>query len=188
MGCHNLRTAHVVVLGSDNVREFRTPHFLLLRCQLMLTEEQVLIEPLVGGGGGPTTPEPAPDLALRALAPARPAIRESSAAEILSNLKDITLDYKFRGRVEDLYRGRWTREPRWQVTVAILPRKLPGDVWFCSFLEGSAVIVTASTVQDVSMLRRGDPVIVSGKINDVSRLDYVHLTDATIRGDGGTPF
>jgi hypothetical protein len=103
---HNLRTAHVVVLGSDNVREFRSPNFLLLRCQLTLTDEQVLIEPLVGGGGGPT-PEPVTDRALPAPAPEHPTIRENSAAEILSHLKGTRLE--FYERVEELYRGRWTR-------------------------------------------------------------------------------
>jgi hypothetical protein len=90
---HNPRTMHFVALGSDNIREFRTPNFLMLRCQLTLTEEHVLIEPLVGGGGGPTrSPPPIQDLP--ALAPERPTIREKSAAEILSNLNGTTLDYQ----------------------------------------------------------------------------------------------
>ena len=179
----NLRTKQSVEIRGDNFREFRTPNFLILRCQLTLTEKDVLIEPIVGGGGGPTT-EPATDTALPAPAPERPTIRENSATEILSHLKDITLDYEFRARVEDLYRGRWTREPGWQATVATLPRKLPGGAWFCSFLEvGSAIIVMAFTPQDVSALRRGDAVTVSGKIGDVSRLDYVSLEDAAVVRD-----
>jgi len=43
----NLRTQHVVTLGNDNIREFRSPDFLILRCQLKLTLNRVLIEPLV---------------------------------------------------------------------------------------------------------------------------------------------
>jgi len=180
----NLRTKQSVEIQGDNFREFRTPNFLMLRCQLTLTEEHVLIEPLVGGGGDPT-PEPATDRALPAAAPDRPTIREKSAAEILSNLKGTRFDYD--DRVGELYRGRWTRDPGWRATVASLPSKLSSDAWFCSFLEvGSAIIVTASTIQDVSALRRGDAVIVSGKISDVSRLDYVHLADATVLGDEGT--
>jgi hypothetical protein len=179
---HNPRTMRVVVLEGDNIREFRSPNFLLLRCQLTLTEEQVLIEPLLGGS---VPPEPATDRVPPALAPERPTIREKSAAEIISNLKDITFDYQFRARVEELYRGRWTRDPGWQATTASLPSKLPGNAWLCSFLEvASAIIVTASTIQDVSALRRGDSVTVSGKISEVSRLDYVHLTDATVYGYG----
>lgn len=46
---HNIRTGHVAQLGNDNIREYRTPDFLLLRCQLTLTERNVLIEPLTGG-------------------------------------------------------------------------------------------------------------------------------------------
>lgn len=46
---NNIATDHVVQLANDNIREYRTPDFLLLRCQLTLTERDVLIEPLVGG-------------------------------------------------------------------------------------------------------------------------------------------
>jgi hypothetical protein len=53
-----------------------------------------------------------------ALAPQRPTIREKSAAEILANLKEITLPSQFRKKVEELYVGRWTREPGWQVSLA----------------------------------------------------------------------
>jgi hypothetical protein len=134
-------------------------------------------------GGGPT-PEPVTDRDLPALAPERPTIPENSAAEILSNLNGITLDYEFRARVEELYRGRWTRDPGWRVTLASLPSKLPSGAWFCGFLEvGSATIVSASTGQDVSALRRGDSVTVSGKISEVSRLGSIHLQNATIVGD-----
>jgi hypothetical protein len=43
----NIRTGHVVELQPDNVREYRSPDFLILRCQLTLTDHEVLIEPLV---------------------------------------------------------------------------------------------------------------------------------------------
>jgi len=39
-------TGHRVTLGADNIREYRTPDFLLLKCQLRLDGEKVLIEPI----------------------------------------------------------------------------------------------------------------------------------------------
>lgn len=179
---HNPRTMHSVALGSDNIREWRSPHFLMLRCQLTLAEGQVLIEPLVGDGGPP--PEPTTDISLPAPVPERPIIREKSAAEILSHLEGTRLDYP--DRVEELYRGRWTREPGWRATVDDLPRKLTQDAWFSSFKEtGSDARIMVTTAQDLSALRRGDSVIVSGRISDVSQLGSVILADATVRGDGG---
>ena len=135
---------------------------------------------------------PTPDLisnrATPALAPQRLTIREKSAAEILGNLKGITLSYQFRESVEELYLGRWTREPGWQATVHNVPSKLPGGRWFCSFREvGSGILVMASTVRDVSTLRPGDSVTVSGRISDVSKLESVSLEDAIVRGDN-VPF
>lgn len=44
----NLRTDHVKLLGWDNLREYRTPGFLRLRCELTLTGPVVLVEPLFG--------------------------------------------------------------------------------------------------------------------------------------------
>ncbi|HKW94038.1 MAG TPA: hypothetical protein VJX92_19265 [Methylomirabilota bacterium] len=43
---HCIHTDHRVTLGTDNVREYRTPHFLLLRCQLTLQGDEVRIEPI----------------------------------------------------------------------------------------------------------------------------------------------
>ena len=43
---HCLHTNHEITLGADNVREFRTPHFLLLWCQLILDGDAVHIEPI----------------------------------------------------------------------------------------------------------------------------------------------
>jgi hypothetical protein len=43
----NISTGHVVELQPDNVREYRSPHYLVLRCQLRLTSTGVDIEPLV---------------------------------------------------------------------------------------------------------------------------------------------
>ena len=123
-----------------------------------------------------------------ARAPLRVTIREKSAAEILVNLKGITLPYRFHETVEELYLGRWTREPGWQATVYDLPSKLPGGHWHCTFKEvGSDTIVFATTVQDVSTLRPGDSVTVSGRIRDVSLLESVSLGDAILRGDN-VPF
>jgi hypothetical protein len=39
-------TGHRVKLGFDNIREYRSPNFLMLKCQLMLEEDQVRVEPL----------------------------------------------------------------------------------------------------------------------------------------------
>jgi hypothetical protein len=41
----------------------------------------------------------------------------------------------------------------------------------------------ASTIQDISALRPGYLVTVSGRISDVSPLESVSLEDAIIRGD-----
>jgi hypothetical protein len=175
----NLRTKQSVEIRGDNFREFRTPNFLILRCQLTLTEEQVLIEPIVGGG-----PEPVTDRALSALAPERPTIRENSATEILSSLRGITLPHQFDEKVKDLYQGRWTRGVGWRATVNSLPSKLPKDRWFCPFKEiGSDTLVMACTAQDVSALRPGDSVTVSGRISDVAPFGSVSLDDAVVVRD-----
>ena len=42
---YNLRTGHIYDLGCDNVIEFRSPDFLMLRCQLTLKGIHVLLEP-----------------------------------------------------------------------------------------------------------------------------------------------
>ena len=123
-----------------------------------------------------------------ARAPLRVTIREKSAAEILVNLKGITPSYRFREKVEELYLGRWTRERGWPATVHGLPSKLSGGRWFCSLREvGSGIFVMASTVQDVSTLRPGDSVTVSGRISHISQLEDVGLEDAILRGDN-VPF
>lgn len=59
----NTSTGHRVELQHDNLHEYRSPHFLMLRCQLTLTERTVEIEPLIQssqprmmpGERGPTT-------------------------------------------------------------------------------------------------------------------------------------
>jgi hypothetical protein len=38
-------TGHRVKLGFDNIREYRTPDFLMLKCQLLLEGDQVRVEP-----------------------------------------------------------------------------------------------------------------------------------------------
>ena len=43
---HCVHTDHRVTLGTDNVREYRTPNFLMLRCQLILQGDEVRIEPM----------------------------------------------------------------------------------------------------------------------------------------------
>jgi hypothetical protein len=39
-------TGHQITLANDNIREYRTPDFLMLRCQLLLEESEVRIEPV----------------------------------------------------------------------------------------------------------------------------------------------
>jgi hypothetical protein len=39
-------TGHQIALGDDNIREYRTPDFLMLRCRLLLDEGAVRIEPV----------------------------------------------------------------------------------------------------------------------------------------------
>ena len=138
----------------------------------------------LGGEYHRPTPDLTSDGATPALAPERLTIREKSAAEIILNLKGITPSYRFHEKVKELYLGRWTREPGWQATVYDLPSKLPGGHWHCMLREvGSSTLVMASTVQDVSTLRRGDSVTVSGRISDASQLDSVSLEDAIVKGD-----
>jgi hypothetical protein len=111
-------------------------------------------------------------------------VREKSAAEIIRNLKENTPLYRFHEKVAELYVGRWTREPGWQATVYQLPSKLSGGHWDCSFTEdGSGALVFTSTAQDISMLRLGDSVTVSGRISHVSPLESVSLEEAIVRGD-----
>ena len=118
-----------------------------------------------------TTPASASNRATTALPDQRVTIREESAAEILANLKGIGPSRQFHEIVEELYLGRWTREPGWRVAVHDLPSKLPGGRWHCIFAEvGSGTAVCATTAQDVSTLRAGDSVTVSGRISDVCPL------------------
>lgn len=121
-------------------------------------------------------------------APQRPTIREKSAGEILDNLKDITSSYRLDEKVKELYFGRWTRAPGWQATVCGLPSKLTGGGWLCSLKEvGSDTMVYATTPQDISALRPGDSVSVSGRIRDVKRFLGVTLEDVILRGEN-VPF
>ena len=43
-----LRTGHKMTLKGDNVREYRTPNFILLRCRVTLDGDRVHIEPFAG--------------------------------------------------------------------------------------------------------------------------------------------
>jgi len=138
-----------------------------------------------GDTPAPPVPTLTSDRATPPLAPQRLSIREKSAAEILGHLKGITPS-RFRESVEQLYLGRWTREPGWQATVHDMPSKLSEGLWHCMFKEvGSGTVVTARTVRDISTLRHGDSVTVSGRIRDVRQgyLESVSLEDAIIRGD-----
>ena len=141
----------------------------------------------LGGEYHRPTPDLTSDRATPALAPQRITIREKSAAEIIVNLKAGTPSHLFFEKAKDLYIGRRTREPGWQVIVHDLPSKHSGG-WFCIFREvGSGPLVSASTVRDLSSLRLGDSVTVSGRISDVSPLESVMLEDAIVRGEN-VPF
>ena len=47
----NIHTHHFVELQPDNVREYRSPDYLLLRCQLIITDRTIEIEPIIGSRG-----------------------------------------------------------------------------------------------------------------------------------------
>jgi pyrimidine deaminase RibD-like protein len=129
-------------------------------------------------------PDLTSDLTTPSITPPRPTIREESAAEILGHVKGITLSSEFRKSVDALYVGRWTREPGWRATVNGLPSIVSEGVWHCVFTEvGSGALVMASTAQDLSRLRNGDAVTVSGRIREVTRLEYVGLEDAVVQSD-----
>jgi pyrimidine deaminase RibD-like protein len=129
------------------------------------------------------------DKATPSLAPPRPAIREKSAAEILGHLKGITLPSQFRESAEELYVGRWTREPGWRATVHDLPSNLSEG----SGIAPSRRLAPARSywpLQPKTSLRfapvtrwLGDSVTVSGRIREVSRLEYVSLHDAIVESD-----
>jgi nucleoside phosphorylase len=138
----------------------------------------------LGGECHRPTPDFTSDRATPALAPQRVTIREKSAAEIIVNLKGGTASHLFFEKAKDLYIGRWTQEPGWRAIVHGLPSKRSGGGWRCYFIEvGSGPVVAVSTVQDLSALRLGDSVTVSGRISDVSPLGSVTLEDAIVLGD-----
>jgi hypothetical protein len=43
----NIGTGHVVKLGFDNIREFRSPNFLLLRCQIIMQWIEIISEHVI---------------------------------------------------------------------------------------------------------------------------------------------
>jgi hypothetical protein len=43
----NIRTGHVVKLGFDNIHKFRSPNFLLLRCQIIMRRIKIISEPVI---------------------------------------------------------------------------------------------------------------------------------------------
>jgi hypothetical protein len=58
-------------LGNDNIREFRSPNFLMLRCQMTLTGDRVIVEPLVDGRN---PKEIASDVVTRTTTSTRPSL------------------------------------------------------------------------------------------------------------------
>jgi hypothetical protein len=107
---------------------------------------------LAGEYHGPT-PDVTSDTTTPTLARQTITIRETSAAEIIANLKRGTPSHLFFEKAKELYVGRRLREPGWHVTVHALPSQRSVG-WFCMFREGgSGPIVAASTLQDLSALR-----------------------------------
>lgn len=192
LSLRNIRTDHIAQLGKDHIYDFRsnparstggiTYGFLVLKMQIFLQGANLWLRPNAKPGervSAPAMSRGRPK-ATPVLAPQRITIREKSAAEIIVNLKGGTRSHLFFEKAKELYFGRWTREPGWQVIVHDLPSKLSGG-WFCIFREvGSGPIVAASTVQDLSALRLGDSATVSGRISDVSPLESVNLEGATV--------
>jgi hypothetical protein len=123
----NTNTGSVLELGADNVREFRTPDFLLLRCRLSVREGSIEIEPFVGSdeqllGPGSTT--------------------DAASPVQLDDIIDLVagLPYLDRGRAFEPYYGLLVtfRGPIWSITrvggdrvrvQASTPRN-DTDVWF----------------------------------------------------------
>jgi hypothetical protein len=44
---HNIRTGHILELQSDNIREYRSPHFIILRCKVIIDGAKIRIEPFI---------------------------------------------------------------------------------------------------------------------------------------------
>ena len=65
-----------------------------------------------------------------------------------------------------------------------LPSIMSEGIWHCVFKEiDSGALVMATTAQDLSRLRNGDTVTVSGRIREVSQLEYVGLQDTVVQSD-----
>lgn len=114
----------------------------------------------------------------------RPIVSEESAAEILRNLKGF--QNTFYEKVDQLYAGRWTRDPGWRAIVDGLPSRVSDGSWSCILNEPeSDTLIIADTNQDLSTFHRGDRVLVTGRIRRVSSLGSVTLEEASVsRTDG----
>jgi hypothetical protein len=44
---HNIRTGHILELQCDNIREYRSPHFVMLKCKIIINGNTINIEPIV---------------------------------------------------------------------------------------------------------------------------------------------
>ena len=113
------------------------------------------------------------------LSSSRPIVNEESAAEILRNLKGF--QNNFYDKVDQLYAGRWTRDPGWHAIVDGLPSRVSDGSWSCILNEPeSDTLIFADTNQDLSTFRRGDHVLVTGRIKRVSSLGSVTLEEASV--------
>lgn len=98
----NISTGHSIELHPDNVREYRTPDFLLLRCKLLIKDQMVEIEPIVGTQKHTTEP-------LTNVRAKRASVRFqiTSSGITISDMRNIS-------RVEEIVNGtlrlNWTGE------------------------------------------------------------------------------
>jgi hypothetical protein len=134
------------------------------------------------GATGASSPEPAPlheakrPAATDAATDTRRYIgREKSAGEVLLTVKS-AMQSEMLGRTElevweQLFKTRWIPEPGWKGTLDESPRR-SGRMWDCVVREdGTSAAILVITQQDISELRKGDAVLVTGQCLTVTVRD-----------------
>jgi len=108
-------------------------------------------------------------------------IRETSAAEVVRSVRAIEYPNDLSETIDSLYMGRWTREPDWRGIVDELPNQHSNGEWALVLKENNTdTLIFVTTEQDVSTLRPGDQIGVTGRISRVSINNSVSLEDASI--------
>ena len=119
-------------------------------------------------------------------------VPEDSAGAIFESLGGIKPEIgghrKFAARVEELFVGRWVKEPGWKGTVEELAERFYKDTWLVKVREDgntaeSVVFLLAYTTDaKAADFRVGDTVAVTGQIKNVSRvvLGIITLNPATV--------